>query len=125
MFSVIVKSGADLRQEQLALQTIQEISNCWKNLNIPLWVYPFRMLITSADSGLVEVIPDSISIHSIKKAGYMKRLNTPGIVYSLHDHFVHTFGPVGSEKFLVAQENFIKSLAAYSLICYLLQIKDR
>ena len=125
LFAVIVKSGADLRQEQLALQTIKEIQSCWESLSIPLWVYPFRMLITSADSGLVEVIPDSVSIHSIKKAGYMKRLNTPGIVYSLYDHFIHTFGPAGSERFQTAQENFIRSLAGYSLICYLLQIKDR
>lgn len=28
-------------------------------------------------------------------------------------------------RFLTAQRNFVESLAGYSLICYLLQIKDR
>lgn len=88
LYSVIVKSGADLRQEQLALQLITEIQKCWEIFEIPIWVYCFRMLITSVDSGLVEVIPDSISVHSIKKQGYVKRLNQPGIMFTLYDHFV-------------------------------------
>ncbi|KAJ2995077.1 Phosphatidylinositol 4-kinase pik1alpha (PI4-kinase)(PtdIns-4-kinase), partial [Globomyces sp. JEL0801] len=125
LYSVIVKSGADLRQEQLALQLISEIQQIWKSFNLNLWVYPFRILITSNQSGLIEVIPDSISIHSIKKDGYVKNLNQPGIAYTLYDHFIKEFGQPGCENFRKAQENFIQSLAAYSIICYLLQIKDR
>ncbi|KAJ3268339.1 Phosphatidylinositol 4-kinase pik1alpha (PI4-kinase)(PtdIns-4-kinase) [Terramyces sp. JEL0728] len=122
LYSVIVKSGADLRQEQLALQLINEVSRIWKSFRIPLWVYPFRILITSAQSGLIEVIPDSVSIHSIKKEGYSRRLNQPGIAYSLYDHFIKEFGQPGCENFQKAQDNFMNSLAAYSIITYILQI---
>lgn len=88
LYSVIVKAGADLRQEQLALQLITEMQRSWENFKIPIWVYSFRMLITSDQSGLIEVIPDSVSIHSIKKNGYTRKLNQPGIAFSLYDHFV-------------------------------------
>ena len=39
LVSMIVKTGADLRQEQLALQIIREISLIWKYDNIPVWVH--------------------------------------------------------------------------------------
>ncbi len=88
LYSVIVKSGADLRQEQLALQLITEMQRCWEAFRIPVWIYAFSILITSARSGLIEVIPDSISIHSIKKEGYTRKMNQPGIAYTIYDHFI-------------------------------------
>ena len=91
LYSVIVKSGADLRQEQLALQLITEMKRSWDSFKIPIWVYPFSILITSDRSGLIEVIPDSISIHSIKKNGYVQKLNQPGIAYTIYDHFVKVY----------------------------------
>ena len=39
LVSVIVKTGADLRQEQLALQIIHEISCIWKHDNLSAWVF--------------------------------------------------------------------------------------
>lgn len=39
LVSLIVKTGADLRQEQLALQIIREISYIWQCDNIPACVY--------------------------------------------------------------------------------------
>ncbi|KAL2917820.1 Phosphatidylinositol 4-kinase pik1alpha (PI4-kinase)(PtdIns-4-kinase) [Polyrhizophydium stewartii] len=125
LLSVIVKSGADLRQEKLALQLIAEIQNIWMEHNVPVWVYSFRMLITSEQSGLVETVRDAISIHSIKKEGYARQLNQQGIAYTLYDYFVKEFGQPGCDSFQRAQDNFMRSLAGYSIICYLLQIKDR
>ena len=125
LLSVIVKSGSDLRQEQLALQLISEMQKIWQKAKVDVWVYPFQILITSDQAGLVETIPDSISIHSIKKDGYSRQLNTSGIAYTLYDHFCKEFGPPGSPIFLDAQDKFMRSVAGYSVICYLLQIKDR
>lgn len=85
---MIVKTGADLRQEQLAIQLITEMHNIWAEELVPVRVYPFQILITSNDSGLIETIPDSVSIHSIKKDGYSRHLNAEGIAYSLYDHFI-------------------------------------
>lgn len=86
--SFIVKTGADLRQEQLALQLITEMHRVWIDEKIPVRVYPFKILITSNQSGLIETIPDAVSIHSIKKNGYVRHLNAEGIAYSLYDHFI-------------------------------------
>jgi len=45
--------------------------------------------------------------------------------YTLFNHFVVKFGDPSSSSFRKAQDCFAKSLAAYSVICYILQIKDR
>ncbi|RPD80177.1 kinase-like protein [Lentinus tigrinus ALCF2SS1-7] len=124
--SVIVKTGGDLRQEQLAVQLIQEFEQIWKDENCPCWVRYFRILITGHSSGLVETITDAVSIHSIKKAEYARRLAEGRLGHvTLLDHFKSTYGDPTSAKFVRAQRNFAKSLAGYSIVTYLLQIKDR
>ncbi|RHZ81144.1 hypothetical protein Glove_123g81 [Diversispora epigaea] len=125
LISVIVKTGADLRQEQLACQLIREMQRIWQKADINVWVKYYRVLVTSDNSGLIETIQNSISIHSIKKDAYAKRLNEKGFMFTLFDYFVKTYGDVSSEAFLRAQDNFMRSLAAYSLVCYILQVKDR
>ncbi|KAH9997262.1 kinase-like domain-containing protein [Russula vinacea] len=118
--------GADLRQEQLAVQLVQEFRHIWKEENCQCWVRYFRILITGGTSGLVETITDAVSIHSIKKAEYARRSagELLGQV-TLMDHFKNTYGDPSSAKFARAQRNFAKSLAGYSVVTYLLQIKDR
>ncbi|XP_006458116.1 hypothetical protein AGABI2DRAFT_199389 [Agaricus bisporus var. bisporus H97] len=124
--SVIVKTGGDLRQEQLAVQLIQEFQRIWTEENCPCWVRYFRIVILGAASGLVETITDAVSIHSIKKAEYAKRLARNRLGYvTLMDHFKSAYGDPSSAKFARAQRNFAKSLAGYSIITYLLQVKDR
>ncbi|KAG9122978.1 Phosphatidylinositol 4-kinase pik1alpha (PI4-kinase)(PtdIns-4-kinase) [Ceratobasidium sp. 392] len=124
--SVIVKTGADLRQEQLATLLIKEFEHIWKEENCPCWVRYFRILITGSNSGLVETITDSVSIHSIKKVEYARRIAEGNFGHvTLLDHFINTYGDPSSVKFARAQRNFAKSLAGYSVVTYLLQIKDR
>ncbi|KII88487.1 hypothetical protein PLICRDRAFT_161633 [Plicaturopsis crispa FD-325 SS-3] len=124
--SVIVKTGGDLRQEQLAVQLIQEFERIWREEKCHCWVRYFRILITGGTSGLVETITDSVSIHSIKKAEYARRLAEGRLGHvTLFDHFRTTYGDPSSAKFTRAQRNFAQSLAGYSIVTYLLQIKDR
>jgi len=48
----------------------------------------FRILITGGTSGLVETITDAVSIHSIKKAQYARRLTEGRLGHvTLLDHF--------------------------------------
>lgn len=51
-------------------------------------VISFRILITGGSSGLVETITDAVSIHSIKKAEYARRLTEGRLGHvTLLDHF--------------------------------------
>lgn len=95
VFSVIVKTGADLRQEQLAVQLINEFGRIWQDCKSRIWVKYFRILVTSENSGLMETITDAISVHSIKKEAYARTQRDSGseggkiATYSIFDHFVN------------------------------------
>ncbi|KAK9717510.1 Phosphatidylinositol 4-kinase pik1alpha (PI4-kinase)(PtdIns-4-kinase) [Basidiobolus ranarum] len=125
LFPVIVKTGGDLRQEQLALQLILVMQKIWREADIDIWVKYYRILVTSSSSGFIETVRNTISLHSLKKEGYNKQLNQQGVVFTLYDYFVQKFGTPDSPEFLRAQDNFMRSLVGYSLVCYILHLKDR
>ncbi|KNA16840.1 hypothetical protein SOVF_085540 [Spinacia oleracea] len=114
--SVIVKSGDDCRQEHLAVQLISHFYDIFQEAGLPLWLRPYEVLVTSSYTALIETIPDTASIHSIKS-----RYSN---VTSLRDFFNAKYQE-NSPSFKLAQRNFVESMAGYSLVCYLLQIKDR
>jgi phosphatidylinositol 4-kinase len=114
---VIVKSGDDCRQELLAMQVISTFYEIFAEAQLPVWLRPYEVLVTSNRTALIEMVPNAPSIHAIKS----KR--APGT--SLREHFVAEFGGEGSPSFKKAQRNFVESMAGYSLLCYLLQIRDR
>lgn len=120
-----------MRQEQLACQLIREMQRIWTEVSVDVWVKYIRVLVTSSDSGLIETIKNSISIHSLKKDAYARNLHlkeeieNPYKIYTLLDHFRNEFGDPSTERFQTAQDNFMRSLAGYSLVCYILQVKDR
>lgn len=127
--SVIAKNGDDLPQEAFACQLISIVSGIWKRAKVPTWTKKMKILITSANTGLVETINNAMSIHSIKKSLTELSItdgdNSKGRIFSLLDYFLKLFGPSTSPSYKSAQENFARSLAAYSILCYIFQIKDR
>ncbi|MDA8532028.1 hypothetical protein N9K45_00215 [bacterium] len=64
--SLIVKSGDDIRQEQLAMQLISEFEQIFSAANLSLWLRPYRVLATDPNSGLIELVPSVMSIHALK-----------------------------------------------------------
>jgi len=128
LVSVIVKTGDDLRQEALASQLIQRAAQIWKNNGVGVWVRRMMILITSANSGLVETITNALSLHSIKKALSTAQVNEggdPRSIAQISQHFELKFGPPNSSRYKRSVQNFVESLAGYSVLCYVLQIKDR
>ncbi|KAI8059863.1 hypothetical protein BC940DRAFT_171161 [Gongronella butleri] len=125
LLSVIVKQGTDLRQEQFAVQLIREMQRIWQDTGVDVWVKYFRVLVTSDNSGLIETLRNTISVHSIKKNAYIRGWNTKGIVFHLSDYYLKQWGPADSDDYIKAQDAFMRSLAGYSLACFVLQIKDR
>uniref|UniRef100_A0A0G4H3A0 1-phosphatidylinositol 4-kinase n=1 Tax=Chromera velia CCMP2878 TaxID=1169474 RepID=A0A0G4H3A0_9ALVE len=114
LVSVIVKTGAELRQELFAAQLLNWFQKVWRRSRRTekLWLKPFHVLATDVEAGLIETIPNAVAIDSIKKL-------SPG--ETLLDFYKKTFrGTLKS-----AQQAFVNSMAAYSIICYMLNIRDR
>ncbi|KAH9311814.1 hypothetical protein KI387_026849, partial [Taxus chinensis] len=114
--SVIVKSGDDCRQEHLAVQLISHFYDIFQEAGLPLWLRPYEVLVTSSYTALIETIPDTASVHAIKS-------RYPNIT-SLREFFAEKYRE-NSPSFKLAQRNFVESMAGYSILCYLLQVKDR
>ena len=112
--SFIAKANDDLRQEVMTMQLIKKYDEIFKSENIPLKLHPYEILITSNTSGLIEFLPDTISFDALKKNLLEKNI-------TFLDFFTQHFG----DDFEECQKNFAESLAGYSLVCYLLAIKDR
>jgi hypothetical protein len=129
VISVIVKTGDDLRQEAFACQLIQVCTKIWEELEVPVWTKRMRILVTGESCGLIETITNGISLHSLKRmhtlASIAAGTNPRKRIATLKDHFVKTFGETDSESYAVGVDAFTRSLAAYSVICYVLQLKDR
>eukprot|EP00584_Thalassiosira_punctigera_P016787 CAMPEP_0172560430 /NCGR_PEP_ID=MMETSP1067-20121228/88654_1 /TAXON_ID=265564 ORGANISM="Thalassiosira punctigera, Strain Tpunct2005C2" /NCGR_SAMPLE_ID=MMETSP1067 /ASSEMBLY_ACC=CAM_ASM_000444 /LENGTH=1363 /DNA_ID=CAMNT_0013350221 /DNA_START=178 /DNA_END=4266 /DNA_ORIENTATION=- len=116
LLPILIKSNDDLRQEQLASQLIQRMALILAKSRVQVWLYPYEIVSLTGRGGIIECVPDTISIDSLKR-------NDPNFT-SLKRFFGHHFGP-GSEELSNAKANFVESLAAYSIVCFLMQIKDR
>ena len=113
---VIVKAGEDLRQEQFAMQLITQFQDIFQQAKLNLWLRPYEIVATGRECGLIECVSDAVSIDSLKKS-------MPATILSLADFFHWYFRTPHHYK--KARKHFVTSLAAYSLVCYVLQIKDR
>ena len=129
LLSVIVKTGADLRQEAFACQLIQVCWKIWTDADVPVWVKRMRILVTGESSGLIETITNGVSLHSLKRSLTLATIssgkNPRSRIATLRDHFIKTFGEPDTDTYKEAEDAFMRSLAAYSIISYILQLKDR
>ncbi|KAJ5854603.1 hypothetical protein N7534_007146 [Penicillium rubens] len=113
--SAIFKVGDDCRQDMLALQMIAAFRSIFTSVGLDVWVYPYRVTSTAPGCGVIDVLPNSISRDMLGREA----------VNGLYDYFVSKYGGEDSIRFQEARTNFVKSMAAYSVISYLLQFKDR
>jgi phosphatidylinositol 4-kinase len=129
LVSVIVKTGSDLRQEAFACQLIRVCHKIWVDAGVPVWVKLMRILVTGESSGLIETIANGVSLHSIKRSLTLASIesgqNPRRRIATLKDHFVKAFGIPEGEAYRAGVDAFKRSLAAYSVISYVLQLKDR
>lgn len=129
LVSVIVKTGADLRQEAFACQLIDVCHKIWVDAKVDVWVKRMRILVTGESGGLVETITSGVSLHSLKRSLTLASIesgnNPRHRIATLRDHFLRAFGKAGSKPFKAGVDAFKRSLAAYSIISYILQLKDR
>jgi len=115
---VLIKSGEDLRQEQFASQLINEFAQIFKIEEVDVYLYPYEIISTGNNAGIIEVCPNTISLDELKHKISFDPNNSLKVFYENY------FGK-GTKKYKKAVRNLIRSLAGYSLVCYFLQIKDR
>ena len=113
--SAIFKVGDDCRQDVLALQMISAFRGIFHSVGLDVYVFPYRVTATAPGCGVIDVLPNSISRDMVGREA----------VNGLYDYFISKYGNEDSLRFQRARNNFVKSMAAYSIISFLLQFKDR
>lgn len=131
---LIAKSNDDVRQEVFIMQMISYFKKSFHAAGISPWLHTYRIMSTTKSTGLIELITNASSIDGLKKkAGF------PG---TLRKYYELTYGYVQSQgkgsgksqgqgtevqpvAFTEAINEFVKSMAGYSIVAYLLGIKDR
>lgn len=116
---VMIKSNDDLRQEVFVMQMIHFYQSVFAKASLPIWLKTYRILSTSKDTGMIEFLIDSTSIDSLKKSEMFPQSG------NLRDYFEMIYGTPDTKSFKAAQRNFMLSLVGYSLVSYLLGLKDR
>ncbi|KAH9930753.1 atypical/PIKK/PI4K protein kinase [Fomitopsis serialis] len=111
----IFKVGDDCRQDVLALQVIAMFKNIFTGVGLMLYLYPYRVTATAPGCGVIDVVPNATSRDEMGRAK----------VNDLLDFFIAKYGGEDTIEFQKARLNFIQSMAAYSVVCYILQVKDR
>eukprot|EP00049_Salpingoeca_infusionum_P006425 m.106630 g.106630 ORF g.106630 m.106630 type:complete len:1922 (-) comp13308_c2_seq1:120-5885(-) len=113
--SCIFKVGDDVRQDMLAIQIMQLMKNVIGELSVDASLVPYRVVATAPGCGVIECVPHAQSRDELGR-------QTDA---SLYEYFLRIYGTEDSTAFQTARLAFIKTLAAYSVLCFLLQIKDR
>ena len=85
-----------------------------------MWLFPYEIIATGPDCGLLEFVKDGLGVDCIHKEmndrfSEQKRQNC-----DLYDYFRINYGLPTSDAFKQARNNFADSLAAYSLASYIL-----
>ncbi|OAF71616.1 hypothetical protein A3Q56_00590 [Intoshia linei] len=117
IYSMIIKYGDELQQEVLAYQFMTKLQSIWKCENVPLTLSPCKVFVVTEDAGFIQPATNVLSLHELRK--HIKSNQ------KLIDYFYWKFGDENSKKFLDAKKVFTVSCAAYCILCYLLEVKDR
>lgn len=116
-YKVIVKTGDDLRQDQLIIMMIQLMDKLLKRAALDLCLTPYSIIATSPTSGLVEFVDGAVPISQV-----LSKFN--GSVLQ----FFQAVAPQKGAKFDVRPDvmsNYVRSCAGYCVITYLLGVGDR
>jgi len=114
--SMFVKSGDDLRQQQLGVLFVSTFQKIFLEERVPVWLAPYKVIATGRICGLLEPARNADSIARIKERGGYDGIDM---------YFLDRFGPKNSNSYKRAQRNFLQSLAGYSIVAYLIKLHDR
>ncbi len=115
MQACIFKVGDDVRQDMMALQIIDFCKRLFDKQHLDVFLFPYKVIATHPNEGIIEVVPNSQSRDQLGK-------KSDG---NLYHWFLTKYGAPDSPAFQSARDCFIRSMAAYSVVSYILQVKDR
>eukprot|EP00759_Apiculatamorpha_spiralis_P023453 PhF_6_TR27168/c0_g2_i5/m.39795/K00888/PI4KA; phosphatidylinositol 4-kinase A len=113
--ALIFKKGDDCRQDQIAIQILSEFKRICEKEQVECFIRPYTVIPTAPYCGIIECVPDCMSRDQL---GKMSEGN-------LFTYFVHKYGSESTPAFRRARENFVCSMAGYSVCSHLLNVKDR
>jgi len=117
-YPIIFKSGDDLRQDQLVIQIIILMDRLLRKENLDLKLTPYRILATSAFTGIVQFVP-SMSLATIEEG----KRSPAGVLPYLKSTFPDPTQELGVKAEVM--DTYVKSCAGYCVITYLLGVGDR
>ena len=116
-YKVLLKTGDDLRQDQLVMMLVRLMDGLLKRGTLNLCLRPYSILATSPTSGLVEFVSGSIPISQILASNnnsilqyFQKVAPSKTAAYNVHSEVLNIY---------------IRSCAGYCVITYLLGVGDR
>ena len=98
--SLTFSSGDDLRQDQVIIQLISLMDQLLKKENLDLKLTPYKVLSTSATTGMVEFVPNSINLATVlERYGNDNQIHNffrehhpdPNAPYSIDPEVINTF----------------------------------
>lgn len=116
-FKVIVKTGDDLRQDQLIIMLIQLMDGLLKRAALNLCLTPYSIIAMSQTSGLVEFVDGSLPISQVLA-------NYNGSILQ----YFQAVAPQPGAKYDVRPDvisTYVRSCAGYCVITFLLAVGDR
>ena len=137
LLPLIIKRGEDLRQDLFVSQIINIFLSIFKTESLPIFLQPLNVLSTGR-GGIMETIIDTTNLMKINKVDYTQFdgyssstlyiepvIDSSNLAQSsLRNYFIFKYGD-NTKELETAISNFVLSLTGYSLLCYLLEIKDR
>ena len=110
----IMKAGDDLLQDMLFNQLTSFLLKTCEIHNVDLFAYPYGVVATSFNEGIIECIPNSKSIHELL-----------GENKSMEEVFIGRYGHKNLKEMQDAKYEYIRSLAMALLLMYVFLLRDR